>query len=510
MSFLEEVKKTILEDYNDSYTENGAKGYKTTGKALLDMNFKIPSYRTCTSDTIYEDFSKAANEDFGLAIKWLFYVRDIRGGLGERKIFREIMLKLSNNFNSLCVELLHLIPEYGRWDDLIYILLYTVNSKVQKECIKIIKNQLEIDLRGSSNNKPISLLAKWLPSINTSSEVTVAEAKKLVAWLGLSEKVYRKTLSHLRKYLNVVETKMSANNWNVVKYESVPSKANLLYADAFMKHDKDRRTEYLKLLSENKTTINSGTLYPHEIVHKYGGHKYTETLESMWKALPNIETPESTIVVADGSGSMCYKVGSKGNVTALEVANSLAIYFAERCRGEFKNKYITFSETPQFVDLGANESLKSKIQTALKHHEIANTNIEAVFNLILKTTVGNMMKQEDIPANILIISDMEFDEATSNDVGSKLFKQIQNKYNSYGYRLPRLIFWNVNSRTNTIPLIQNEAGVILMSGFSINNMNMVLSGELDPYKALVKVLNNTRYDKVSAALNKYFEDLGRL
>ena len=146
----------------------------------------------------------------------------------------------------------------------------------------------------------------------------------------------------------------------------------------------------------------------------------------------------------------------------------------------------------------------------MKHNEIANTNIEAVFNLILKTAVGNMMKQEDIPANILIISDMEFDDATSNDVGSKLFKQIQNKYSNYGYHLPRLIFWNVNSRTNTIPLIQNEAGVILMSGFSINSMNMVLSGELDPYKALVKVLSNTRYDKVSAALNKYFEESGRL
>ena len=342
MSFLEEVKKTILEDYNDSYTENGAKGYKTTGKNLLDMNFKIPSYRNCTSDMIYEDFLKALYEDPNLAIKWLFYVRDIRGGLGERRLFREIMLWLSNDASYLCIALLPIIPEYGRWDDLIYILLYTGNSKVQKEYIKIIKNQLELDLRGSRNDKPISLLAKWLPSINTSSEVTVAEAKKLATWLGLSEKVYRKTLSHLRKYLNVVETKMSANNWNDVKYENVPSKANLLYANAFMKHDKDRRTEYLRLLSENKTTINSGTLYPHEIVHKYG-HKYSETLEAMWKELPNIETPESTIVVADGNGSMCYRVGSKGNVTALEVANSLAIYFAERCRGEFKNKYITLN-----------------------------------------------------------------------------------------------------------------------------------------------------------------------
>lgn len=509
MSFLEEVKKTILEDYNDSYTENGAKGYKTTGKNLLDMSFKIPSYRNCTSDTIYEDFSKAANEDFGLAIKWLFYVRDIRGGLGERKIFREIMLKLSNNFNSLCVELLHLIPEYGRWDDLIYILLYTVNSKVQKECIKIIKNQLEFDLRGSRNDKPISLLAKWLPSINTSSEVTVAEAKKLANWLGLSEKVYRKTLSHLRKYLNVVETKMSANNWNDVKYENVPSKANLLYADAFMKHDRDRRTEYLKLLSENKTTINSGTLYPHEIVHKYG-HEYSETLEAMWKELPNIETPESTIVVADGSASMRSFVDSRSKVTALEIANALAIYFAERCRDEFKDKYITFSETPQLVNLGNAKCLKDKIQTALSYNEVANTNIERVFNLILKVAVGNKMKQEDIPANILIISDMEFDNAIYNPINPKLFKKLQEQYRYYGYYLPKLIFWNVNSRTNTIPLIQNDAGVILMSGFSVNNMNIVLSGELDPYKALVKVLNSTRYDKVSVALNKYFEESGRL
>lgn len=509
MSFLEEVKKTILEDYNDSYTENGAKGYKTTGKNLLDMNFRIPSYRNYTSDMIYEDFLEALHEDPNLAIKWLFYVRDIRGGLGERRLFREIMLWLSNDTSYLCIALLPIIPEYGRWDDLIYILLYTVNSNVQKECIKIIKRQLELDLRGSRNDKPISLLAKWLPSINTSSEVTVEEAKKLATWLGLNERVYRKTLSHLRKYLNVVETKMSANNWNDVKYENVPSKANLLYADAFMKHDRDRRTEYLKLLSENKTTINSGTLYPHEIVHKYKS-KYSETLEAMWKSLPNVETPESTIVVADGSASMRSLVDLKSKVTALEVANSLAIYFAERCRDEFKNKYITFSETPQLVNLGNAKYLKDKIQIALSYDEVANTNIERVFNLILKVAVGNKMKQEDIPANILIISDMEFDSAIYNPINSKLFKQLQEKYKYYGYYLPKLIFWNVNSRTNTIPLIQNDAGVILMSGFSVNNINMVLSGELDPYKALVKVLNNTRYDKVSAALNKYFEDLGRL
>ena len=205
---------------------------------------------------------------------------------------------------------------------------------------------------------------------------------------------------------------------------------------------------------------------------------------------------------------MTVNVGG-GNVTALAVANALAIYFAERSSGQFKDNYITFSERPHLVDLSKGKNLREKIQIALKHSEVANTNIEAVFDLILTTAKKNNMEQSDLPANILIISDMEFDGcATSNGGGryargrvdARLFDEIAKRYAEAGYKLPRLVFWNVNSRTNTIPIKENEAGVALVSGFSPNIAKMVMSGQTDPYECLLETLNSDRYKPIGDAL----------
>lgn len=410
-------------------------------------------------------------------------------------------------------KLISLVPEYGRFDDL-YVLFGT---EVETDVLSYIWAQIEKDRELQRAGKPISLLAKWLPSENASSAQTKTYAKKIRNYCKMSSKEYRKYLSSARNYLKVVERNMSANNWKEISYEAVPSRANLNYNNAFLRHDEDRRRVYLDSLSKGETKINAGTLYPYDIVHKYTStrrgwygniEKTDDTLEALWKALPNkITDGSNTVVVADGSGSMTSPV-SKSGVTALDVANSLAIYFAERAQGEFKNKYITFSHKPQLVNLNG-KTLRDNIEIALKHNEVANTNVKAVFELILKTAVNNHMAQEEIPQNILIVSDMEFDSATcsdgpyysrTSDVDTKLFKVIAQKYADAGYKLPRLVFWNVNSRTNTIPMTQNENGVILVSGFSINLFNMVLSNETDPYKALVTELNSERYNAVSEAL----------
>ncbi|MDE6294295.1 MAG: DUF2828 family protein, partial [Clostridiales bacterium] len=329
-------------------------------------------------------------------------------------------------------------------------------------------------------------------------------------------KQYRKILSELRAYSDVTEVKMSAGNWNKIKYENVPSKANLLYSNAFMTHDPNRRTTYLNALKSGKTKINAGTLFPHDIVHKYTGglcvaSEYDETIEQLWKALPDyVQGDSTTLCVADGSGSMFSRVGNTG-VSALDVANALSIYFAERCKGQFKDKYITFSENPQIVDFSKCKSLHSKIGTALAHNEIANTNIEAVFDLILTTAVKYKMQQSELPNNILILSDMEFDFcAVRNDYkkthckltadDSRLFDEIAARYAEHGYKLPRLIFWNICSRTLTIPLTTNELGVALVSGFSPTSLNMVLSGTFDPFKCLIDQLSTPRYDVVENAI----------
>ena len=367
-------------------------------------------------------------------------------------------------------------------------------------------------------NNSISLLAKWMCSENASSEKTKKYAKILRKGLGLSSREYRKMLSEMRKYLDVVETKMSAKNWSEIKYEAVPSRANLIYNSAFLKNDEERRREYLSKLEKGETKINASVLYPHDIVHKYmnGGwrrlNKKDATVEALWKALPDtVNGCGNTIVVADGSGSMTCNVGNNTSVTALEVANALAIYFAEHSSGQFKDKYITFSERPQFVDFSKHKTLHDKLKTALSHNEVANTNIEKVFDLILTTAVNNHMSQEEIPQNVLIISDMEFDSCATcglrsngwsyNRPDKRLFEVIAQKYADAGYKLPRLVFWNVNSRTGTIPVKENELGVALVSGFSVNVVKMVMSGKLDPFECLLETLNSERYAPVEAALN---------
>ena len=246
-----------------------------------------------------------------------------------------------------------------------------------------------------------------------------------------------------------------------------------------------------------------GKLYPYDIVHKYMNTQYglrpeDTTLEQLWKALPSKEIT-NTLVVADGSGSMTCTIGNT-NVTALDVANSLAIYFAEHNKGQFKDKYITFSEHPQFVDFEGCTSLHDKIKKALAYGEIANTNIKAVFDLILGTAKKYALSQDEMPANILIISDMEFDYATDGEVNEKLFKIIGRQYSEAGYKLPRLVFWNVNSRTGTIPLKENELGIALVSGFSTNIAEMVMSNELDPYKVLLEKLRTERYKRIAEIL----------
>lgn len=504
MSFMNAMKNEMLENFNESVTENGAVGYRTTGKALLDINFAVASLRSANEGEIVRRFQAAFLENKVLAMKWLFFARDVRGGLGERRLFRTAMKYIAKYEPEMARKVVGLIPEYGRYDDLWSLL---DDNELRPYVVEFVSQQLTEDVANSRNRKPISLLGKWMPSANASSATTKRYAKILRNALEMKESEYRRTLSALRRYTDVVEVKMSAKMWGEIDYEAVPSRANLIYNGAFLRNDEERRRAFLASLEKGEARINASTLFPYDIVHQYcsGGYgrtpkSYDATIEALWKNLPDlVQGCGNTIVVADGSGSMMSRVGSSG-VTALEVANSLAIYFAERSSGEFKNKYITFSSRPQLVDFSRGQSLRDKISIALGHSEISNTNIEAVFDLILNTAIRNNMRQEDIPANILIISDMEFDCATTGRIGANLFKTIEAKYRGYGYKLPRLVFWNVNSRTNTIPVRENNMGVALVSGFSVNICKMVMSGKTDPFECLLETLNTPRYQPVEDAL----------
>ena len=504
MNFYDAVKKTALYDER-SVTENGAVGYRTSGHALLDLNFAVASLRSADEDKIRSMFRDAYKEDPEAAVTWLFFARDVRGGLGERRLFRICARWLYERERDRFLRLVPLMPEYGRFDD-------WWNILDDSDAASFVLEQFRKDCRAMREKRPVSLLAKWMPSVNTSSKASRELARVFAGKLGLTERNYRKTLSEMRKYLDVIERKMSADEWGEIRYESVPSRANLIYNKAFLRHDEKRREAFLNKVNAGEAKMNAAVLFPHDIVHSYRGRARSDDgIEAMWKSLPDtVKGNESTIVVADGSGSMMATVGGSG-VTALEVANALAIYFAERCSGTFKDRYITFSEHPKFVELDDAKSLWDKLIIARRHNEVANTNIKAVFELILKTAVRNGMKQEEIPANILIISDMEFDSCAvtsernmylaSNRPSATLFQTIANEYLAAGYKMPRLVFWNVNSRTGTIPVRENDLGVALVSGFSPNICKMVMSGKTDPYECLLETLHSERYEPVRKAIS---------
>lgn len=517
MTFINSMEKQLNNE--KQLTENGAIGYRTSGKALLDLNFAVSSMRNWNEDEIAKFYTKAYYENPLLAVKWLFYLRDIRGnGMGERRTFRICFKWLIENHFEQVASLVELIPEYGRYDDLWCLLDTNAKTEVEKQ----IKRQLEADLCHMEQGETVSLLAKWLPSCNASSVITKKNAKQICKMLGLKESEYRKTLSALRSYLQVVEVKMSAKKWNEINYSNLPSRANLLYGRAFLRNDEERRRDFLSKLSRGEVPINASTLFPSDIVYKYYQNssrwrwrkelgEFDETLEGLWNSLPNYVVGDgSTLVVRDGSGSMETTIGNT-SVTALDVSTALAIYFAEHLKGEFFNKFITFSSRPELIDMSNATCLRDKLEICDAHDDCSNTDLKAVFDLILNTAIDNDLKQKDLPNNILIISDMEFDSMTGEggysrrfapkaDSTKTLLESISNEFQTYGYIMPRLIFWNVCSRTNTVPLQENEAGVALVSGFNPAVYNMVLSDELDPYKCLLEQINSERYDAIEKIL----------
>ena len=491
----------MANEFLDSFstTTNGATAYKSSGNSLTDFYFKLTYYRN-HPDEISTDFKKIiedpeiSNETIA---RFIFYLGDIRQGMGERNIFRiclrEFLTYLGGN---RALALLNLVPMYNRWDSVWKVA--QGNDELFEDAIAIVNDQLIDDAKNCSENNSVSLLAKWLPSENASSKETKELAKKFIKGLNLTPKKYRILLSTLRKQIDVVERKMSAKQWNEINYETVPSKANVIYSDCFMRNDEDRRSEYLYDLKNNKKKINASVLYPYEIIDRYIGRDYwnyedvrtNDVYEELWKALPKLDI-KNTLVVRDGSGSMSSCVA---NTTPLSVATALSIYLSENNSGEWKDKFITFSRIPKIIDLSGKKSLLSKLQEVYKHDECENTDIYAVMDMILKVARANHLKQNEMPNMVLIISDMQFDRAWDGfGINETLFEKIKYKYKTFGYYLPKICFWNVaGDDSGTVPLKENNYGLILCSGFSPNIVKMFTSKEVDPYKVLFETINSER------------------
>lgn len=465
-------------------TENGATAYVSTNYAIVDFNFKVPFYRTQSVKDIQLDFAKVYYENPLLALKDLFYLGDIREGLGERKIFKAGLAWLCKHEPEVANKIIPLIPEYSRWDVVVGL------GPDNLIAAKTVLEQLQSDLENMGQGKAISLLGKWMPSINTSSKEIRKEARKWVKLLKVSEKEYRKMLSALRTYLDVVEVKTSAQQWDKIDYSAVPSVANLKYNYSFMKHDRERREEYLANLKNGETKVNASVLYPHQIVAKY---EYLDTedtlLEEAWKELPTYSAGD-TLVVRDGSGSM--------TGLPLQVATALAIYTAQKNTGVWHNKFLTFSANPELVDITGANSLLDALHICERYDDCSNTNIEATMKLILDAAVA---AQAELPDSIIIISDMQFD-ATQYGNNKTDFEQIAKMYAEAGYVLPRMVFWNVSTYNHALVQLKSNAnGLVEMSGFSVALLQQVLSNKTDPYEVLCDTLDVPRYNKILEALD---------
>ena len=486
----------LQEEDNFTLTENLATALKSTTSFLVDLFGQIGAFRTRSESDIEAAFSKAFAEDKLLATKMAFYARNIRGGLGERRVFRIIMRFLAKVYPEVAANNIDFIPEFGRYDDLYAF----VGTEVEGIMWDFICDQWIADVYYMEKGEPISLLAKWLKSTNTSSKESVRLGKLTAKHLGLFEKEYRKTLAALRKHIDVVEKKMTAQQWDNIDYSGVPSRAMTIYRKAFARHDEDGFTEYINKVSSGEEKIHASTLYPYDIMEqmklnwdwydrsnhfKFG--EYDEVLELQWKALPNyIEGENNVLIMADTSASM------QGR--PIHTSIGLAIYFAERNKGAFKDKFMTFSERPSFVELkGETLYEKAKCIPAI----VENTNLEAAFRLILETAIKHNLTVEDMPKSLVVISDMQFDyqtmdsEMTWHDAMVKMFAEN-------GYAMPNIIYWNVDSRRDTFQVTSEYQGVQLASGQSPSVFKSILNNiGKTPYEAMLAVLNDPVYDCIT-------------
>lgn len=494
-------------------TENGSSVFAATNSSNLDFFGLASAKSTADASAVLTLFANACAEDEVLALKNLFYMRDIRGGQGRRALFRLCIRDFFSHpdFNldrTIVWNLLLLIPEYGRWDDLIDLVDCPVVGDL---VIELLRLQLRADLEvvnktTDTTRTTISLLGKWFPLANSVSNKARKDQAILLRrkLFDNSAKKCRETIVALRKYLDVVERHLCAKGFCNIKYDAVPSQAMLRYRKTFFKHDEERFKTYLEEVTSGKKKINTGTLYPHQIVAKsfatsdYKSDEH-DMLNTMWNNLKDYTNGENTICVVDTSGSM--SSWNNGEAQPIHVALALGLYFAERSSGAFKNAFITFSEDPT-IEIVKGDTLYQKLRNMHRAKWDNNTNIEKVFNLILNSAIKFKLPQSELPKHICIISDMEFDTATTYNFRQRdndtIFEQATQKFHDAGYELPNVIFWNVASRNNNVPVTKDTSGAALVSGFSTSLFQQIVE-RTTPYEMMLKVLNSSRYQLVDHA-----------
>lgn len=482
MSFADAIR----EEGRFTRTENGALALNSTGDARLDLFGTIGSLREADKNRIETLFSEAYTQDPLFATKIAFYARDVRGGLGERKIFRTIIRYMAESHPEALRPNLDLVGVFGRYDDL-YAL---VGTPMEDEMWAAMKKQFEEDLKNLNAGNAISLLAKWIKTADASSPVTRKLGILTAQKLGYPVYNFKRIVRSMRKQIGVVESLMSTGRWDEIKYPEVPSRAMMIYRKAFMRHDADRFGEFIDKAEKGEVKINASTLFPYDIVEKFlYQDESSKVLEAQWKALPDyVEKGTNVLVMADVSGSMYGR--------PLATSIGLAIYFAERNVGAYHNLFMTFSGIPETVILRG-ETLEQKIRNVNSANWGNNTDLEIAFERVLEIAEKHKIPQEEMPKAIVVISDMEIDFCTE-DYGWTFYDNAARAFREKDYVIPNIIFWNVNSRHDVFHADSRRKGVQLASGQSVTVFKQILQNlGYNPVEAMENTINSERYDCIT-------------
>lgn len=491
---MNQLVNSIVKNVNQSIvtTENGAKTNASSLSNLVDMFYHLPARRGKNASAL---FSAAYAEDSRFATVLAFYTRNPRGGQGERQLFKDYLGFLYKTDRERFYQIFKLVPQYGRFDDLFGFL-------DDERVVAFFKSKIMEDITLAHDGQPYSLLAKWLPSENASSVTTIKLARKFMGIFRQTPRQYRQMLTQLRAGLRVTETLMSANQWDQIEYAKVASKAHTTYRKAFGKHSAERYAEYLNRVKKGEETIKASVLYPYDLVNQIETSRYDATIQAQWDALPNYaNTDKAIMAVVDLSGSMRSTIPNT-KISCWIAAVSMGLYLAQKNKGQFHNVLMSFDNTATFITLNDAHNLQQNFRTVQTHHTGMGTNVQSVFDELLKMAVGNRIPQSDMPEKIFIFSDMQFNAVNGYGRRSETnFEAIQKQYARAGYEMPQLVFWNLQSRVDETPVTKDESGAMLVGGLSPSVMKNALNGKITtPMDLMMDVINDPLYAPLLEAM----------
>lgn len=498
MSYREQLK----DQANLTHTMNGAVTHGSSGDACLDLFAVAGGMRYRKPAEQIRLFDRAYIETPDLAMKLLFHLRDIRQGMGERKLFRTLLRHVAFTWPESARKNAQFVAEYGRWDDLLCLL----KTPAHATAVKLIHDQLAKDLAAAEarengdKDAPISLLAKWLPSENTSSVRTRAQAVTVYQALNMAPREYRAMLTCLRRHIGLTERYLTIQAPEKIDYEAVPAHAMLKYRQAFEHWDGKRFGEYLEAVKTGSKTMHADTLDPHEILRPFFGSycavrsQGKKMLNLLWLSKKGEMASRNAISVIDVSGSMYWH--AQGTPQPALISQTMGLFCAEHNEGFFRNMAITFESRPHLMDIHGRD-LYEKLRYLQSMPCGGSTDLEAVFDLLLDTAIKYKVPQEELPEVLFIFSDMEFNQAMRN-ADSTMYDNARKRFEAAGHAMPAVVFHNVNSWQMQVPVTAHTRGTALTSGTSVASLKEKFDGNVTPMSHMLRVLNSKRYECICA------------